>query len=67
MPDQIGNLQAVSRPSGATQAAAVATTVTNTATTNANATINTNFANVTTLVNKLRTDLIAANIIKGSA
>ena len=68
MPTQIGNLQTVDQPASANQAAAVATTFSgNTATSNATATFNSNFSNVTTLVNRLRTDLIAVGIIKGSA
>ena len=68
MPDQIGSLQAVDRPASANQAAIGALeAIGNTATTNQNVTITNNFTTIKTLVNQLRTDLIAANIIKGAA
>ena len=68
MAEQIGPLQTVERPAAANQAAIGSLeTVGNTALTNTNATITNNFATIKTLVNQLRTDLIAVNIIKGSA
>ncbi len=61
MPVQIGSLQAVDQPASASQAAI------GTLETQSNSAITNNFTTVKTLVNQLRTDLIAANIIKGSA
>ena len=62
------NTTPVDQPASANQAAAVQTTFAgNTATTNATATFNSDIANVTTLVNQLRTDLVEIGIIKGSA
>lgn len=57
----------VVQPTNAAQAAiGTLEDVTNTASTNTNSAINNNFATIKTLVNRLRTDLVAIGIIKGS-
>ena len=68
MPKQIGSLQAVDRPASASQAAITTTAIANAAWSNSVAyNLNADLTSIKTLVNQLRTDLIAVNIIKGSA